>query len=300
MFGIDDAVMAIGGGALLGGLFGGGGSSQSGTSTSTSTTEPWSGQKPYLTDLYSRAQTLLNQGSSNYLSSEALQGMKDSLNSGLSNKASSVISNTLGSNPLNNFGIGQRVTIGENPYLTGGMDNPYLKQSIANASKDAMDNLNSNMNNAIRSSGSFGNSGVEETYGKAAGNALGSIANNAYMNQFNTNLGMTNSNNLAQANLNMAGLNNDISQYNQGVNTLNNAAFNVPGFNVSNMSNYGTLMNAAQMNNDALWNPLKNYGSLVGIGNGSSTTSSSPIYSNPGAGILGGALAGAQLGKLFF
>ena len=285
------------GAIALGGLLGSqSGSSQSGTSTST--TAPWEAQQPYLKDLYSRASALMNQPASSALQNQALSGMQSATTNPLTGQAQGVISNTLNQNPAQNFGIGQRVQIGENPYLTGGMDNPYLKQSVDNASESAMRNLNSNMAAANHSAGSFGNSGVAETYGRAAGDQLGQIANNAYMNQFNTNLGMTNSNNLAQAQLNQTGLNNDISQFNQGQSTLNNAAFNAPQFNSANANNYGALYNAATMDNNNQWNPLKNYGSLITSGGGSQSTS--PVYSNPYAGAIGGAMAGSSIYNSLF
>lgn len=266
-----------------------------------------------------------------------------------------------------------------NPYL--GVDNPYLRQSIDSASQSAMRNLMPAYNQAQNASGSFGNSGVADYFGRAAADTLGNIANNAYMNQYNTsqqlagqqsqynatnqqnaalanqnavnsmnqaamsgtagintyNAGAQNSINsanqqLAQqnnqynatnlqnqnqynaglasslgfgnaqlqandlsrnSNLAQTGIANDISQYNQGQNVLNNAAFNAPGFNTSNLNNYGTLYNAASLNNAAQWNPLNSYSNLVRGSYGS--TSTSPYYTNNAAGALGGALLGSQV-----
>ncbi len=296
-WGQNNPGLVTAGATLAGGLLGSAnGSQQAGTTTQT--TAPWAPQQPYLQDLFQRARTQSQQPGVSPLMNTALQGMQSANASPLTGQAQSTISNTLNTNPSNYFGIGQRTTLAPNSYLQGGMDNPYLQQSIDSASQDAMRNLNPAFAQAQRASGSFGNAGLAEQFARTSASTLGNIANTARMGQFNTNMGMENQNNQAQAGFNQQGIQNDIGQYNQGQSVLNNAAFNTPSFTASNQNNAGSLFNAASLANQAQWQPLQNYGALVSGGNGS--TSTSPYYTNPVSGALGGGLLGSQIaGNIF-
>ena len=117
------------------------------------------------------------------------------------------------------------------------------------------------------------------------------------MSQYNTGNALNNQQ--FNANLYNTGLNRDVSQYNTGMSTLNNAAFNTPQYNSASMTPYGTLFNAANMMNSSQWQPLQNYGNLISGGFGGTSTSSTPTYTNPYAGALGGALAGSSMYNLF-
>lgn len=298
------SLVAGGLGALLGSS---GGYQQSGVTTNTA--GPWQPQQPYLLDLFSRAMTQSQQPATSAAMDSAFAGMQGAINPALTNQASGVISNTLGMDPSQYYGIGrvnpyqgQTTAPVTNPYL--GMDNPYLKQSVDAASQSAMRNMMPAFNQAQRASGSFGNSGIAETFGRTAAETLGNISNNAYMNQFNTQQGLAQNLGLANAqlqqgditrnaNLAQTGIANDIGQYNTGMGVLSNTAFNAPNFSTSSMNPYGTLYNAATLQNNAQWNPLLNYSSMIRGSYGGST--STPYYTNPYAGALGGAVAGSQL-----
>jgi hypothetical protein len=298
-------LLGAGAGALAGSY---NGSKQAGTSTST--TAPWAVQQPYLQDIFQRAQNQSQQPGVSSGMQSALSGMQGAINPALTNQAQGVISNTLGADPSQYFGIGrqnqyqgQTTAPVANPYL--GMDNPYLNHSIDSASQDAMRNLMPAFNQAQAASGSFGNSGVADTFGRAAGNAVGNISNNARMNQFNQNSQMTQSLGFGNAqlsqgdlarnsNLAQTGINNDIGQYNQGAGVINNAAFNTPQFQGAGASNQGTLFNASSLANNAQWSPLQNYSNLVNGSYGGS--SSQPYYSNPVNGGMGGAVIGTAIG----
>lgn len=222
LFGIPGLTMsALGtGGSLLGTALGGllgatNGSKQSGTTTTSM--EPWKGQQPYLLDAFERARTaanspLIGQGQSNYMN--VLKGP----------------------------------TV--NPML--GMDNPYLKGMIDNANSDVTRAMMPAMNQANYASGSFGNSGVADTYSKNLTDAYSRNATNLRFQDY------TNQQNLQQ----------------QAVN-------NTLGF-TSNANNY-----AAQ--------PAQNYAQTVQGNYGGTTTT--PYYSNPLSGILGGAMVGNKIGS---
>jgi hypothetical protein len=130
-------------GAGLGGLLGslGTGSKPAGTTDITQT--PWGPQQAYLLDAWNKAKAasgdnpLQTQANSNY---------------------SSVLSGPT-----------------TNPML--GLDNPYLQKQIDYANQDVTRAMMPAMNQANIASGSFGNSGVADTYGKAMTDAYWKNAN---------------------------------------------------------------------------------------------------------------------------
>lgn len=144
-------------GTALGGLLGSlNGSKQAGTTTVTQ--EPWSGQQPYLLDAFKKAQAAAN-GSS------------------LQTQANTNYQSVL-SGPTTN------------PML--GMDNPYLTSAINNANADVTRAFMPAVNQANRASGSFGNSGVADTYGKNMADAYSRNATTMRMQDY------TNQQNLQQ------------------------------------------------------------------------------------------------------
>lgn len=222
LFGIPGLTMsALGsGGSLLGTVLGGllgatNGSRQSGATTISH--EPWSGQQQYLLDAFERARSAAN-------------------------------SPLIGMGALNYMNVLRGPTI--NPML--GMDNPYLKGMIDNANSDVTRAMMPAMNQANYASGSFGNSGVADTYSKNLTDAYSRNATNLRFQDY------TNQQNLQQ----------------QAVN-------NTLGF-TSNANNY-----AAQ--------PAQNYAQTVQGNYGGTTTT--PYYSNPLSGILGGAMVGNKIGS---
>jgi hypothetical protein len=131
-------------GALLGGGLAalGGGSKQSGTIDTTQT--PWGPQQPYLLDAWAKAKA----------ASEA--------NNPLQTQANTNYQSVLGGPTVN-------------PML--GLDNPYLAKQIDYANQDVTRAMMPAMNQANRASGSFGNSGVADQYGKALTDAYSRNAN---------------------------------------------------------------------------------------------------------------------------
>jgi len=212
---------------LAGGLLGGiNGSKQTGTQTSTQA--PWTPQQPYLTDMFAKAKAASDTGSMSPYEQTALTGMQ-----GVANGPKT------------------------NPYA--GVDNPYLTQTINNASQDAMRNLMPAFDQAQHASGSFGNSGVAETFGRSAANTLGNIATSARMQDYGT-------------------------QQQLGENAVNRS-----------VSALGPLYSAGQNSTANPWTNIKNYGSAITGSYGG--TSSQPIYTNQAANVLGGGLLGSQIYK---
>lgn len=210
---------------LAGGLLGGiNGSKQTGTETKTAA--PWGPQQPYLLDMFNKAQAAANSGAMSPYETSALQGMQG-------------------------FASGPKT----NPYA--GVDNPYLTQAINNASQDAMRNLMPAFDQAQNASGSFGNSGLAESFARNAASTLGNIATNARMQDYGT-------------------------QQQLGENSVNRT-----------MGALGPLFSSGNASAANPWTNVKNYANAVtGTFGGSS---SSPIYTNPVSNILGGGLLGSQI-----
>ena len=212
---------------LAGGLLGGvNGSKQTGTQTSTQA--PWTPQQPYLTDMFAKAKAASDSGAMSPYEQTALTGMQG-----------------VASGPKTN------------PYA--GVDNPYLTQTINNASQDAMRNLMPMYDQAQHASGSFGNSGVAETFGRTAADTLGKIATSARMQDYGT-------------------------QQQLGENAVNRS-----------VSALGPLYSAGQSSTANPWTNINKYGQAITGSYGNST--SSPIYTNQAANMLGGGLLGSQIYK---
>ena len=210
---------------LAGGLLGSlDGSKQTGTETKTQA--PWTPQQPYLLDMFAKAKAASDSGAASPYETSALQGMQG-------------------------FANGPKT----NPYA--GVDNPYLTQTINNASQDAMRNLMPMYDQAQRASGSFGNSGVTEAFGRTAADTLGKIATNARMQDYGT-------------------------QQQLGENAVNRT-----------VSSLGPLFSAGQNSASNPWTNINKYGQAITGSYGG--TSSQPIYTNPVSNMLGGGLLGSQV-----
>lgn len=133
-------------GGLAGGLLGLLGGDDKPAGQRTTTQDPWGPQQPYLTDLYRKAQEAAGYG--NQLTPDQVSAQTE----------------------MGKWASGENM----NPML--GVNNPYLEQVINNSSQDVMRNLQPMINRANAASGSFGNSGVAETYGRTAADQLGKIA----------------------------------------------------------------------------------------------------------------------------
>lgn len=253
-------LLAAGVGGLLGGTNG-----SSKTGTQTTTTAPWAAQQPYLLDLFNKASQAqqASQGT-NALQTGAIANASKLANSG--NALTSAATKTIGS-AING-------TL-KNPYA--GMDNPYLKSAIDNANADVTRAFMPAMNQANAASGSFGNSGVADTYSKNMADAYSKNATGMRMTDY------TNQQNLVQ----------------QGIQNQLNASFNSTGFNSNNLANAQNQFNFGTQAQHYPLTSLKAYQDLIG-GGGYGSTSSSPIYTNSLANALGGAVAGSSIYKNLF
>jgi hypothetical protein len=207
-----------------------GGQSQVGTQTNTNA--PWTPQQPFLYDMFGRANDQVSAGGQpNRFQNSAINSMQ-----GMQGQ--------------------------HNPY--SGMNNPYLQGSIDSASQDAMRNLQPMLNQANAQSGSFGNTGVAETYGRAAANTLGNISNNARMGAYNQDAqtwGQDQTRNMSGAtDMYNMGTNygnipwNNINNYHNAITGTYGGTQSSPIMGGGTQDTLGTLSTVA-----GLWNAYNNY-----------------------------------------
>lgn len=216
-------------GGLLGAIAGGVGGSDKPAGQTTTTQAPWGPQQPYLQDLYAKSQAASGYGGQ--LTPDQIDAQSE----------------------LGKWASGENY----NPLL--GVNNPYLEGVINNSSQDAMRNLMPMVNQANAASGSFGNSGVAETYGRTAANTLGKIATDTRYKDY------TNQQNLFE---------NDSNR---------------------RLSALTPFLGQANMEQQLPWQNLKNYQSALSGNPGGST--STPYFTNTANNVLGGATVGSWLGN---
>lgn len=214
---------------IFGGLLAGSSGGNEPAGQTTTTEEPWGPQQKYLKDLFKNAQKTSKYGGK----------MTEDQN--------------LAMGEMGKWASGENY----NPLL--GVDNPYLQKVIDAQSGDVMRNLMPMMNKANAASGSFGNSGVAEMYGRQAADSLGDLANQTRFQDY------TNQQNLYESD----------AQRRIGATT-----------NFANM---------AQYEQNLPWQNLKNYGQAITGNYGG--TQSNPYFTNTAANVIGGIGAGTAIAK---
>lgn len=262
-------------------------SSPSGNTTSTTTSSPWAGQQPYLTQQFTQAQNLYNSGqlapqyfpgqtvatpstqttgAINALTAQATSPQATNL----SNANTGLITNTLNGNYLDPT---------NNPYFSGALNDAadaYARGTAAQTSS------------AFNSDGAYGGSAYQETQAannKAFSEGLNNMANTAYQQNQTAQL---------QAS------------------ALAPQANSIPYTNIAQEANAGSALDTYNQNlinsqvqqynyNSQLpYNSLANYISLTGGNYGGQSSTSTPYYSNTGSNALGGAIAGGLAGSSLF
>lgn len=284
-----------------------------GGGTTTTKADPWSGQQPYLTQVFGGASNTYNQQSANPASSVAgftpaqqqamgaTQGIANGTNFGFSptvnNANGNYTTNLLNGQYLNaNPGSGAF-----SKFANGGMmSNPYQTGAV-NAANDAITRSYQTAT-APQTASAFEGAG---RYGSGAyGNAVSQNQQDLATQLGNTDASMLSG--MYQQNMQnmMAGAQGLSQNYNvasqQQLAGSSNApnvvnSINAAGTNLYNMGGNQQALEQAQIN--APWTLLNNYSNLI-QGNYGGTTST-PYYQNQAAGALGGAASGAAIGSTF-
>ncbi len=257
------------------------------TKTQT-TTEPWSGVKPYLTSGYKDAQALYKQGAPGYypgqstapMSSYSKQALdataqRAAYGSDVTRAAQGQLTNTINGDYLNS-----------NPYLQGAINTAI--QPITNAfNSEVMPGIDSSFSAA----GRYGSGLQGEAYNDAnttLAQQIGNVSNQmAYQNYGDERQrqmqAMLFAPEMAQQDYNDLTM---LGQAGQGYDQYNQNLIN------SDIEKYN-------YNQNSDWNFLNDYLGLLNGATGSSSTTKAPGQSamSPITGALGGAMAGASLGS---
>ncbi len=264
------------------------GKSSGGKTKTTTTTEPWSGVKPYLLSGYKDAQALYNSGAPGYYPGQANAPMSSYTKQSLDATAQRA---AYGS-PLVDAAQGQlqKTINGEylnsNPYLQGAIN--AAVQPITNAfSSEVMPGIDSNFSAAGRYGSGLQGAAYNDANDTLARN-IGNVSTNmAYQNYGDERQRQIQSMffapQMAQqdyADLAMLG------QAGQGYDQYNQNLIN------SDIEKWNYLQNAD-------WNYLNDYIGLLNGATGGSSTTKAPGQApmSPITGALGGAMAGASLGS---
>jgi hypothetical protein len=285
-----------------------------GSTTTVQKSDPWSGQQPYLSSVFSGAQNAYNQYAGNPASSVAgftpmqqqamgtTQAVANGTNAGYSpavnNAAGSYTTNLLNgaylnSNPGNSaFSQFANGSMMNNPYQTGALN--AANDAITRAYQTATAPQTASAFEAAGryGSGAYGNavSQNQQDLTRQLGNVDASMLNNMY--QQNMQNMLAGAQGLSQ-NYNTAAQQQLQGSYNAPniVNSVNGATTNL-----YNMGGNQQALQQSQIN--APWQLLNNYSNLIQGQYGGTTSTSQPYYTNQLAGGLGGALGGAALGSM--
>lgn len=278
---------------------GGGG----GNTTSNSVATPWTGQQPYLGNVFQGAQNTYNQYAANPSASvagftpmqqQAMGATQQVANGtnfgnapGVNNAAGSYTSNVLNGNTAANpassafdrFASGSMMN---NPYQTGALNaaNDAITRSYQTATAPQT-------TSAFEGSGRYG-SGANQ-------NAVSQNQQNLASQLGNTDATMLNT--MYQQNMGnmLAGASGLSQQQNAALynapNTVN--SINAAATNLYNMGGNQQALQQSQIN--APWQLLNNYSNLIQGQYGGNTSTTTPYYTNQMAGAMGGAMGGAAL-----
>jgi hypothetical protein len=290
------------------------GSGGGGSSTSNTVATPWTGQQPYLSNVFSGAQNTYNQYAGNPSASVAgftpmqqqamgaTQNVANGTNfgaaSGVNNSAGGYTQNLLNGNYLNSnpgnsaFSQFANGSMMNNPYQTGALDAANNAITRAYQTATAPQTASNFEGSGRYGSGAYGQavSQNQQDLATQLGNTDASLVNSMYQqNMGNMLQGATGlSNNYNTATQQQLG---GLSMSPNVVNSINGAATNL-----YNMGGNQQALQQQQIN--APWQLLNNYSNLIQGQYGGNTSTTTPYYQNQLAGGMGGALGGAATGAM--
>lgn len=286
-----------------------------GSTTTTTKSDPWSGQQPYLYNVFQGAQNAYDQHAGNPAGTvagfspmqqqamEATQGVGSITNygnaPGVNNAAGNYTTNLLNGQYLNNnpgnaaFGQFANGSMMNNPYMTG----------MANAAADATTRAYQTATapqtaSAFAGSGRYGSGAYDNAVSQNQqdlAKQLGNQMNNLYGGMYQNNMG-----NMLQGAQGLSQNYNTASQQQlQGAYNAPNIVNSVNGA-IENMYNMGGNQQALQQAQiSAPWQQLNNFSNLIQGQYGGTSATTQPYYQNRTAGAMGGAMNGAMLGGTF-
>jgi hypothetical protein len=309
-----------------------------GTSTTTQKSDPWSGQQPYLSQVFGNAGGVYNQYANNPASSVAgftpyqqqamgdTHAIADATNIGyspaLNNAAGNYTTNLLNgqylnSNPANSSlqGLASNSTgaNGLSQFASGQMlNNPYM-QGMGQAASDQITRAYQTATapqttSQMEGSGRYGSGAMMNAQSQNQqdlATQLGNAQNNLYGGMYQSNMGNMLSAAGTQAQGQLGATGQLGSNYNTATQQQLAGSANAPNIvnsingAVSNLYNTGGNQQALQQSQiNAPWQLLNNYSNLIQGQYGGQASTQQPYYTNQMAGAMGGAMGGAALGSM--
>lgn len=284
------ALAAIGGGALLGGAAGLAGRDKQKELTSTSRSEPWSEQIPYLKYGFGEARSLYDKSKSQgYYPDQTYASPSEATLIGLQRQQDRAMN---GSALFNSAKDQYQKTI-NGDYLNAS-SNPYLQDAIDVANQGVVRGFNNSvvpqLQSSFSSAGRYGSGLQNVAQNEAAFTLANQLGNNA------TNLSYNN--------------------YNAERDRQNNAVANAPAYAQADYNDIANLLDVGQQregitqqgideafnrynyDRDQPWTNLTNYMGLIdgNYGGTTTTTERNPNYKSKSSALLGGAIGGAGMG----
>lgn len=253
----------------------GGGSSPSGSTTTTQTSQPWSGQQPYLEQAFSAAQNLYNNNTPQYYPTSTVAPLN--------------AEQTAGQNAEFNFGAnGGNPAVGaatnyETALQNGAFLNPENNPAWQQVSNSVLSKTMPQLMSTFTQGNTMNSPGAAYAVSQGANDALGSIAGQNYQNT----LGLMNTGAaFATPSLQNAQL--------QGISAMQDAGNQQQTQAQNELTDQVNRFNYNQM---LPYNQLNAFEGAIQGNYGGTSTLNQPYYSNSMGNALSGALGGAMLGS---
>ena len=276
-------------GFLDGGIFGGfgGGSQPSTIQTQTTSSEPWADQQPHLKNIFSGAQAAFNSDAPQYFPDSTVVDFSPQTQGALQG----VEARAVAGSPLQQQAMQQAQNTVQGDYLNS---NPFLQGAIQNATDPIVEQWNNEIAPGIDSSfagsGRMG-SGLYAQNRNQAENTLGRS-----LTDMSSKMAYANYNSERDRQNSMIGQDPALAQ--TDYNDLSKLMAVGGAREGQSQAQLSDQINRFNFEQNRPWEQLAKYSGMVGGGFGSTTTEATPLYSNPGANFLSGALGGAQIGNM--
>lgn len=254
-------------------------------STQSTSSNPWGPQQDYLKEIFTGAQDAYKSEQPSYFPDSSVVGFSPQTEQGLSQ----IEGMALAGSPLQDSAMQQAQSTVQGDYLN---NNQFLQGAYNAAAQPMIDQWQNQIAPGIDSSfsgaGRMGSglyaqqrNASEDTLSRGLADMGGKMAYQNYSDERNRQQEMIG------AAPGMAA-----SRYNDA-----NQMMAVGGAREGlEQSRLQDEMNRFNFEQNRPWDQLAKYSGIVGGGYGSETTTDTPLYSNPSANFLGGAMGGAQLG----
>ena len=275
-------------GFLDGGIFGmGGGSNNPTIQTSTVDSSPWEPQQEHLKNIFAGAQTAYGSSAPSYFPGSTVVGFSPQTEAALGG----IEQRALAGSDLQRAGMNQAQSTIQGDYLNA---NPFLTGAYNAASAPVMEQWNNQVAPGIDSSfagaGRMG-SGLYAQNRNTAENTLGRS-----LTDMSSKMAYANYAQERQNQLDMTGQAGNMAQQDYGdLNKLMAVGGAREGLSQARL---GDEINRFNFEQNRPWDQLARYSGLVSGGYGTQQETGTPMYSNPGANFLSGALGGATIGNM--